>query len=56
MKIENKRKLPNEIEESTENDGGNIEICKNHPMADKYIVKDWGNIGNIQNPPNTGEI
>ena len=42
VKIENKKKLPNEIEESTENDGGNIEICKKSPMADKYVGNDWG--------------
>ena len=42
VKIENKKKFPNEIEESTENDGGIIEICKKSPMADKYVGNDLG--------------
>lgn len=42
VKIENKKKFPNEIEESTENDGWNIEIRKKYPMADKYVGDDLG--------------
>lgn len=44
MKIENKKKFPNEIEESTENNGEIIEICKKSPMTDKYVRNDWGGI------------
>lgn len=42
VKIANKKKTPNEMEESTENDGGIIEICKKSPMADKYAGNDLG--------------
>ena len=42
VKIENKKKFPNEMEESTENDGEIIEICKKSPMADKYVRNDLG--------------
>ena len=42
VKITNKKKSPNEIEESTENDGEIIEICKKSPMADKYVGNDLG--------------
>ena len=42
VKIENKKKFPNEMEESTENDGEIIEICKKSPMTDKYVGNDLG--------------
>ena len=42
VKIANKKKFPNEIEESTENNGWNIEIRKKYPMADKYVWDDLG--------------
>lgn len=38
----NKKKSPNEMEESTKNDGEIIEICKKSPMTDKYVRNDWG--------------
>lgn len=44
VKMTNKKKSPNEMEESTKNDGEIIEICKKSPMADKYVRNDWGNI------------
>ena len=40
----NKKKLPKEMEKSTKNDGGIIEICKKSPMTDKYVRNDWGDI------------
>lgn len=51
MKIENKKKFPNKIEESAENDGGNFEICKKSPVADKYVGNDWGKYLNYPKIP-----
>ena len=51
MKIENKKKSPSEIEESAENDGGNFEICKKFPMADKYVGNDLGKCLNYPKIP-----
>ena len=51
VKIENKKKFPNEIEESTENDGEIIEICKKSPMTDKYVRNDWGGYLNYPKIP-----
>lgn len=51
MKIENKKKFPNEIEENTENDGEIIEICKKSPMADKYVGNDLGRYLNYPKIP-----
>ena len=47
----NKKKSPNEMEESTKNDGEIIEICKKSPMTDKYVRNDWGNIRIIRKFP-----
>ena len=49
----NKKKSPNEMEESTKNDGEIIEICKKSPMTDKYVrndIRKFPNIGNYENP------
>ena len=51
MKIENKKKFPNEMEESTENDGGIIDIFKKSPMADKYVRNDLGKYLNYPKIP-----
>lgn len=51
VKITNKKKLPNEIEESTENDGEIIEIFKKSPMADKYVRNDLGKYLNYPKIP-----
>lgn len=51
VKIENKKKSPSEIEESAENDGGNFEICKKFPMADKYVGNDLGKCLNYPKIP-----
>ena len=51
MKIANKKKFPNEIEESTENNGEIIEICKKSPMTDKYVGNDWGEYLNYPKIP-----
>ena len=42
VKIENKKKSPNEMEESTKNNGEIIEICKKSSMTDKYVGNDLG--------------
>lgn len=47
----NKKKSPNEIEKSTENDGEIIEICKKSPMTDKYVRNDWGEYLNYPKIP-----
>lgn len=51
MKIENKKKFPNEIEESTENNGEIIEICKKSPRTDKYVGNDLGEYLNYPKIP-----
>ena len=51
VKIANKKKFPNEIEKSTENDGEIIEICKKSPMTDKYVRNDWGEYLNYPTIP-----
>ena len=50
----NKKKSPNEMEESTKNDGEIIEICKKSPMTDKYVRIVWGDIWNYRKFPNIG--
>lgn len=47
----NKKKSPNEMEESTKNDGEIIEICKKSPMTDKYVRNDWGEYLNYSKIP-----
>ena len=51
VKMTNKKKSPNEIEESAENDGKNFEICKKFPMADKYVGNDLGKCLNYPKIP-----
>lgn len=51
VKIENKKKSPNEMEKSTKNDGEIIEICKKFPMADKYVGNDLGKCLNYPKIP-----
>ena len=51
VKIENKKKSPNEMEESTKNNGEIIEICKKSSMTDKYVGNGLGRYWNYPKIP-----
>ena len=51
VKMTNKKKSPNKMEESTKNDGEIIEICKKSPMTDKYVRNDLGEYLNYPKIP-----
>lgn len=51
VKMTNKKKTPNKMEENTKNDGEIIEICKKSPRTDKYVGNDLGKYLNYPKIP-----